>query len=334
MRIVVDAMGTDTRPDAEIEGAIHAARQFKDTIILVGQEKILGKALKQYDIGTLPIEIVHAEQEILMTDKPAIASKEKKNSSIHVGLQLVKDGYGDAFVTAGNTGAAHAIAMLYTLKRISGVKRPALSAIFPINRKPVIFLDVGANTDSKPDWMAQYAIMGHLYAQHSLKLSSPRVGLLSNGEEQGKGNQLTLETDALLRTLPLRYIGNVEPVDIMYGNVDVVVSDGFTGNILLKTFEASVHYLTKILREELKSNPINSLGALLATPAFKSTRKRMDTDEVGGAPLLGVNGVVIIAHGGSNARAITSAINQARMAVNGNVIDYIKESFEPVPTLD
>jgi phosphate acyltransferase len=324
MRIVVDAMGTDQRPVPDVEGAVLAARETRETIILTGPEDTIKQELDKHNTQGLSIEIVHASEVITMDEKPVEVTKNKTDSSIHVGLQLVKDGEADAFVTAGNTGAAHAIAMLKTLRRIPGVRRPALSAIFPIFDRQTIFLDVGANADSRAEWLAQFALMGSVYAERTLTISKPRIGLLSNGEEASKGNQLIQETANLLNELPIHFIGNVEPSDVLNGKVDVMVSDGFTGNVMIKTFESSTHYLGQVIRNEIKSNPLSILGGLLARGAFVRARAKIDTFEVGGAPLLGVNGVVIISHGSSNAKAIKNAIIQARKAVEGQVISAIE----------
>lgn len=331
MKIVVDAMGTDAYPTADVAGAVMAAREFRDTVILTGDENAIRQELGKHNTHGLKLEVVHASDIITMEDKPSIVGKSKPNSSMHVGMNLVKQGQADGFVTAGNTGAAHAIAMLYTLKRIQGVKRPALTAIFPINKKPVIFLDVGANADSKPEWLAQFAIMGNLYASKVLKLDRPQVGLLSNGEEEGKGNQLIQETSALLAHMSLNFIGNVEPKEVLHARADVVVSDGFTGNILIKTFEASTRYLGNIIRDEIRGDVFSTLGGLLARRAFRRARRRIDTFEVGGAPLLGVNGVVIISHGSSTSAAVKNAIHQARKAVEGRVIEAITAGIAEQP---
>lgn len=327
MRIVVDALGTDHRPGPDVAGAVLAAQQTKYTIILVGDERKIKRELSQHKTQGLPIEIIHADDEILMADKPSIAAKEKRASSMHIGLNLVKDGHADAFVTAGNTGTAYAVAMLYSIGRIRGVKRPALSGIFPIAGKPVIFLDIGANSDAKPEWLEQFAIMGSIYARSALKLDQPRVGLLSNGEEEGKGTQIIQDAGHLITSLPLNYIGNVEPGDIMNGKVDVVVADGFTGNILIKTFEASTRYLANTIRDEIKATVLTNIGGMLARSAFARARKHMDTGEIGGAPLLGVNGVVIIGHGRSDAVAVKNAILQASTAVQGGVIEDIRREI-------
>lgn len=332
MRIVVDAVGTDNRPTPDIEGAILAAQEWKNTIILVGPEALIKQELsKNHNIKNLPIEIVNADDIIEMDDKPADVVRDKQNSSMHIGLNLVKNGDADAFVSMGNTGALHAIAMLNTLKRIPGVKRPAISIIYPIYGKPVIVLDIGANTDSKPDWLVQFGIMGSAYAQQALGVNNPKIALMSNGEEDVKGTPLLQEANAIFRTLPLNYIGYIEPADMHHNIADVVVVDGFIGNIMLKTFEATTRYVVNIIRDQLKSTWRSKIGALLARPAFGQVRKLIDPAEIGGAPLLGVNGVVIVGHGNSDAKAVKNAIYQAQQAVLGNVIETIKTDIARMP---
>lgn len=331
MRIVVDAFGTDNRPTPDIEGAVLAAKEWKTHIILVGPEALIKQELAKHNTQNLPIEIVNANDVIEMHAKPADAVREKPNSSIHIGLNLVKNGSADAFVSMGNTGAIHAIAMLSTLKRIQGVKRPALSIIYPIYGKPVIVLDIGANTDSKPEWLAQFAIMGSAYAQNALGVNNPKIALMSNGEEETKGTPLLQEANAILRELPLNYIGYIEPPDMHHNVADVVVVDGFIGNIMLKTFEATTRYMVNIIRDQLKSTWRSKIGALLSRPAFSQVRKLIDPSEIGGAPLLGVNGVVIIGHGSSDAKAVKNAIYQAQQAVLGNVIQTIKTDIANMP---
>jgi glycerol-3-phosphate acyltransferase PlsX len=333
MRIALDAMGSDACPVPDVAGAVLAARESEDTIVLVGEQSLIERELAKHKTSGLNLEVVHASQAVTMNDKPSLIGKEKPDSSMHVGMRLVSNGKADGFVTAGNTGAAHAIAMLFTLHRIAGVKRPALSAIFRIAGKPMIFLDIGANADSRPEWLMQFALMGRIYAQNALGLHNPRVGLLSNGEEEGKGNQLVRDTANILQELPFNFVGNVEPKEVLAGHADVVVSDGFTGNILAKTFEASTRYLVRLIRDEIKRNVLSMLGGLLIRPALQGIRKKIDTAEVGGAPLLGVNGVVIIGHGSSNAYAVKNAIHQARLAVAGNIIEAIREGIKSTPLL-
>ncbi|MBK9749850.1 MAG: phosphate acyltransferase PlsX [Chloroflexi bacterium] len=329
MRIALDAMGSDTYPVPDVAGGVLAAREWRDdTICLVGDEKSLQAELAKHDTTGLKIEIVHAGDVVTMEDKPSVVGKAKPNSSMHVGMNLVKDGKADGFVTAGNTGAALSIATLFTLRRIPGVKRPALTTILPLGTANPIMLDVGANADSKADWLAQFAIMGKLYAQNAGKINEPRVALLSNGEEEGKGTALIHEAVALLRDLPINFVGNIEPKEALTGGADVVVMDGFVGNIFIKTAEAATRTMALQLREEMMRTTITKLGGALARPAFRRVQKMIDPFEIGGAPLLGVNGVVIIGHGRSNDRAIKNAIGQARKAVTGRVIESIESGLK------
>lgn len=323
MRIALDAMGTDSFPEPDVAGGVLAAREFGDTILLVGDPARIQPELAKHDTNGLKLEIVPASEVVTMHDKPSVVGKAKPDSSIHVGMNLVKEGKAEAFVTAGNTGAALSIATLYTLNRIRGVKRPALSAILRVRGRAFIMLDVGANADSKPEWLAQFAMMGKIYAGNALGLSDPRVGILSNGEEEGKGNELVHEATKLIHELPLNFVGNIEPKDMLRGGADVVVSDGFVGNIMIKSLEGATSEMGKMIREEIMRDTVSKLGGLLARGAFRRVYKQVDPFEVGGAPLLGVNGVVIIGHGRSNDQAIKNAIGQARKAVSGQVIEAI-----------
>ena len=323
MRIALDAMGSDSFPGPDVGGAILAAREYGDTILLVGDPARIEPELAKYQTAGLKLEVVPASEIVTMLDKPSVVGKAKPDSSMHIGMNLIKDGKADAFVTAGNTGAALTIATLFTLRRIPGVKRPALSAFVSLGGHAVILLDVGANADSKAEWLAQFALMGKIYASTTLGLSNPGVGLLSNGEEEGKGNELVHEASALIAALPLNFVGNVEPKDLLKGDADVVVSDGFVGNIMLKSLEAASRVMGNMIREEIMRDTLSKLGGLLARNAFRRVYKQVDPFEVGGAPLLGVNGVVIIGHGRSNEKAIKNAIGQARKAVAGRVIEAI-----------
>jgi len=327
MRIVVDAMGSDNYPAPDVAGAVLAAREFGDAIILVGDETAVKNELSQHNTAGLKIAIQHASQVIEMTDKPAKASRQKKDSSMHVGMQLVKDGEADAFVSAGNTGGILAVATLHTLRRIRGVLRPALGVVFPIEERPML-IDNGANADCKPEYLLQFGVMGSLFVERVLGIDNPKVALLSNGEEEGKGNTLIKETIPLMEASDLNYIGNIEPKEFMRGQADIAVTDGFTGNLVMKTAEAIASYMSDLIRDEMYKGPRTIVGGLLARPAFGRVRKRMDPSEVGGAPLLGVNGVVIIGHGRSNDFAIKQAIRQARLAVEKDVVGAIKAGIQ------
>lgn len=327
MRIALDAMGTDNRPAPDVLGGILAAREYGVTVIMVGDRQRIEHELKKHDTHGLSIEIVDAPQEILMQDKPRTVASAKADSSIHVGLKLVRDGKADAFVSMGNTGAIHMIATVRILRPIEGIERPALTTLYAVDGKNTVFLDIGANVDVKAEVMEQFAIMGSLYAQTALKIANPRIATLSNGEEEGKGNKLTQETQERLRTTTLNYVGHIEPKEMLEGKADVIIMDGFVGNIFIKTFEASIRYFTKLIRDEVNASWLHKLGALLMKGAFKRIRKKLDTGEVGGAPLLGVNGVVIIGHGGSDANAVKNAINQACRAVAGGTTAAIQQHF-------
>jgi glycerol-3-phosphate acyltransferase PlsX len=329
MRIVVDAMGSDSYPAPDVGGAVLAAETWTDDrIILVGQADMIEEELADYDTTGLHLEVVHAAEVIAMDDEPAWAAREKRQSSMHVGMQLVRDGDADAYVSAGNTGGVLAVATLHTLRRIRGVKRPALAAIVPLPAGHFVTLDIGANADCKPEYLVQFALMGSVYARAVLGRTEPRVALLSNGEERGKGNQLVKETTQLLEDSELSFVGNVEPKEAIASRVDVVVHDGFTGNIFIKTIEATASMLTGLIRDEIKASPLTAIGGLLAKPAFERVRKRVDPFEVGGGPLLGINGVVIVAHGRSDAWAIKNAVGQARRAVRGRVLEAIRDGLE------
>ena len=247
MRIVVDAMGSDGHPEPDVAGAVTAAREFGEEIILVGDEAAIERELEKQDTAGLKLRVQHAAEAISMSDKPSEASRQKQDSSMHVGLNLVRDGEADAFVSAGNTGAILAVAMLHTLRRIRGVKRPALGVMFPIAGQPML-IDNGANADVRPEYLLQFAQMGSLYVERVRDVARPRVALISNGEEEGKGNALIKEAMPLLAQSGLNYIGNVEPKEFVRGEADVAVTDGFTGNIIMKTAEAIAAYMSDLIR--------------------------------------------------------------------------------------
>ncbi len=327
MRIALDAMGTDNRPLSDIAGGVLAANEFGDTIVLVGDERMIDGELRNHALQSGKVEVLHAPDSIAMDAKPTDVLKSAPTSSIHVALDAMKKGDVDAFVTMGNTGAVHAIATLKTLRRIPGVKRPVLSALFPVNNHRMIFLDVGANTDVKPEWVPQFAVMGSIYAQLVLGYSQPRIALLSNGAEDTKGNLLIREAADLMRRSKMNFVGNVEPLQLMTSVADVVVMDGFVGNIVLKMFEATAHYVATLIHQEFRNDVVSMVGGALARPAFNRIRRQVDTTEIGGAPLLGVNGVVIIGHGQNSAIGIKNAIQQARAAVRENVIGAIRNGI-------
>ncbi|HZQ11075.1 MAG TPA: phosphate acyltransferase PlsX [Anaerolineae bacterium] len=327
MKIVVDAMGSDKRPVPDVQGAVEAAREYNVKVLLVGDETRVRAELVK--IGNVPptVQVVPASQEIEMREHPALAVKDKKDSSIVVGIEQVKQGRGEAFVSMGNTGAILTASVLY-LQRIKGVHRPALGALIPTPKGPCLLLDIGANTDCKPEWLDQFAVMGDAYVRSVLGLAKPRVALLANGEEDTKGDQTVQAAHELLRQRAaetgLNFIGNVEGKDVPAHLADVVVCDGFVGNIALKTAEGISKMLNELIESEIKSNPITMIGGALAMPAFKQVKKILDYTEYGGAPLLGVNGVVIIGHGRSNAIAVKHAVRAAKRAVETNILETIR----------
>ena len=330
MRIVLDAMGSDDCPGPEVEAAVEAASLFTDEILLVGPEDLLRTRFHSSNGSAARVEIVPAPETITMKDKGlALALKAKRpqsRNSMAVGIDLVKNGHAQAFVTAGNTGGAMATAF-YRLGIIPGVERPGLTALFPVKDGYCVVLDIGANPDCKPENLYQFAIMGSIYAEKVLSIEKPRVGLLSNGEEAGKGNQLVKEAYPLLASSQLKFIGNVESKELFGGEADVVVTDGFTGNILLKTSEAVARLITDTLRQELMHSLSTKLGGLLARPAFNAIKRKLDPREVGAAPLLGINGLVFIGHGRSDAYALVNAIRVARQAVAADLLGAIRQAI-------
>lgn len=331
MRIVLDAMGSDDCPEPEIQASLEAAaRYLNDEIILVGPEELQARLASQN--GRHPnLRLVAAPDVITMHDKGLqLALKAKRpnaRTSMAVGIDLVKNGQAEAFVTAGNTGGALATAY-YRLGTIPGVERPGLTGLFPVKGGYCVVLDIGANPDCKPEHLVQFAIMGSIYAEKVLGVQSPRVGLLSNGEETGKGNQLIKETSPLLENSGLNFVGNVEGKELFGGKVDVTVTDGFTGNVLLKSSEAVAKLITEILREELMSSTRTKIGGLLARPAFTSIKRMLDPGETGAAPLLGIDGLVFIGHGRSDAFALVNGIRVARQAVEARLLSEIRAAIE------
>ncbi len=328
MKIVVDAMGSDSRPESDVAGAADAAREFGVSLVLVGPEQQILSELQKHHVDGLPIEVVNATQVIEMQEHPANAIRDKKDASINVGLRLLRDGQAEAFASAGNTGAIMAGALVGSgrIGRIKGIERPGLVAALPQAGTPVLVLDVGANTDCKPEYLKQFAQMGSLYAERVIGVKNPRVALLANGEEDTKGDLLVQQSHALLKGLgSLNFIGNIEPKDVLRHGADVVVCDGFVGNIMLKTAEGVANLVSSTIRQEIKANPITLVGGALATPAFNRVRRLLDPAEVGGAPLLGVDGVVIIGHGRSDARAIKNMIRTAMRAVESDVVGAIRQ---------
>ncbi len=328
MKIVVDAMGGDHAPAVVVDGAVQAARDLGLEIILVGRREVVQAELDHYDTTGLSLTLHQASQVIEMDEHPAAAVKAKKDSSMIVGMELIKRNEADAFVTAGNSGGALAAA-LFRLGRIRGIKRPALSSVFPSQTPQghCFILDIGANADCKPEYLLQFAIMGSVYAERVLGVPSPRVAIVSNGEEEGKGNQLVQETVPLLKASGLHFVGNAEGKDVPWGLADVVVTDGFTGNVMIKLSEGVAKFLLDVLKEEITSRSVSKVGGLLARPAFDEVKRRLDYREYGGAPLLGVDGVVIVGHGRSDALAIRNAIRVAAQTVENSVLEAITQGI-------
>jgi glycerol-3-phosphate acyltransferase PlsX len=309
--IALDAMGGDHAPQPEVEGAVAAARELGVRVLLVGKPDVVGRELAQHAHRGLPIEIIPATEVITMHDSPVQAYRKKKDSSVHVAARLVKSGEADGLVSAGNTGAVMATSH-FLLGTLPSVDRPALAAPFPTTRGTVsVMLDVGANVDSKPAHLAQFAVMGEIYYRALFGTRRPKVALLSIGEEEIKGNDLTREAFHRLKQMPLNFAGNVEGRDVFAGNVDVIVCDGFIGNVALKISEGLVEHMTTTLKQALSSRLAAQLGYLMSRKAFAEFRKKLDYSEYGGAPLLGVKGITIIGHGRSNANAIKNAIRIA-----------------------
>ncbi|MCX6039138.1 MAG: phosphate acyltransferase PlsX [Chloroflexi bacterium] len=331
-RIVVDAMGSDDFPIPDVLGAVMAAREYGVEIILVGDESKIGPVLAAQNPGTLPIRVVHAPEMLTMEDKGMAlvlkARRPNSKNSMAIGIDLVKNGQAEAFVTAGNTGAA-SVTAYFRLGTIPGVDRPGLTPVFPTASGSCVVLDVGANPDCKPENLLQFAIMGSIYAEKVRGVTNPKIGLLSNGEEAGKGNELIKHTYPLLKDSGLNFYGNIEGKELIGGKVDVAVTDGFTGNVLLKSSEAVAKLLMDKIKEAIQTGGLRTkLGGLLVKPALKGIKKMMDPAEEGAAPLLGVNGLVFIGHGRSDANAIKNAVRVANNAVKANVLESIRTAIE------
>lgn len=345
MKIVVDAMGGDHAPGVVIDGSVRAARELGVEIVLVGPEDVVKRELARHPAaGQLPITVVHASQVIDM-DEHTMAVKEKKDSSMNVGIRLVKTGQADAFMTAGNSAAGMAAA-LFGLGRIRGIERPAFCTQYPAAPNRCILLDMGANTDPKPEHLLQNALMGSVYAEQVMGVSKPRVGIVSNGEEPDKGSMLARDAYKLLAASSLNFVGNLEGKDITRGKADVMVTDGFTGNVIIKLSEGLLSFLVKHLVQQFTGGLLNKLalvlmipglalmlpGLLLMLPAALALRRKVDWREYGAAPVLGVNGVVLIAHGRSDAKAIYGALRSTRAAVEGKVVQAIQAGLARSPS--
>jgi len=328
--IAVDAMGGDQAPRAEVEGALQAARDFGVRVLLVGQEDVVKAELSRHPRRGLAVETVHAREVITMHDSPSQAFRKKRDSSVHVAARLVRGGEADGMVSAGNTGAAMATAR-FTLGTLPAVDRPALAAPFPTTRGTVsVMLDVGANVDSKAAHLEQFAVMGEIYYRVIFGTRRPKVALLSIGEEEMKGNELTREAYNRLKQMPLEFVGNVEGRDVFAGNVDVIVCDGFIGNVALKISEGLVEHIVRTLKDGLNSTLTAQVGAVLARRAFQDFKKKMDYSEYGGAPLLGVKGIAVIGHGRSNANAIKNAVRVASELARARMNEKIEQELVEV----
>ncbi len=324
INIAVDAMGGDHAPETIILGAMSAVKLLDIHITLVGDESVI----RQYLTPNDRISIVHASEKIDMDDSPLDAYKKKKDSSIHIGLGLVKDNHVNGFVSAGNTGAVMSCS-LFILGRIQGVDRPALASLIPTKKGHALMLDMGSNVDSKPIHLEQYAMMGHYFSSQVLHVDSPKIGLINIGEEEEKGNQLTQQVFEALKSSSLNFIGNIEGKDLLYHKADVIVCDGFVGNTLLKFGEGLVEFILSEIKTGVENASIFSkVGAVLLKPVFKSLKKKIDYEEYGGAPFLGINGVSVVAHGKSKEKAIVNAIRIAKESVETEMIQKISTAIQ------
>ncbi len=334
--IAVDAMGGDAAPRVEVEGAILAARAYPVKVLLVGREEVLRRELAEHLADHLPIEIVNATEVITMDDAAAKAVRAKRDSSMRVAARLVRDGRAQGLVSAGNTGAVMATSKI-VLGALPGVYRPALASVFPtLKGTAAVLVDVGANVDSTPQMLAQFAIMGEVYSRVICRIDRPRVAILSIGEEEHKGNELTRQATPLFKVLPIHFIGNVEGRDLYSGDADVVVCDGFIGNVALKVSEGLIEIIKFMLQDSLTATVTGKIGYVLARAAFDDFKKRVDYSEYGGAPLLGLKGVVIICHGRSNPNAIKNAIRVAMEFAKGRLNETIETALhhqQPLPAV-
>lgn len=330
MKIAIDAMGGDYAPHAVVEGAVLAVEEYDYDIILVGEEYSIKKELQRYKTLKNKISIKHASEIIGMDEPPAASIRRKRDSSINVAVNLVKEREADAVITAGNTGAAVCSATL-NLRTLETIDRPGISVVLPTLLNASLLIDVGANIDCKPEHLVQYAIMGDVYCRYVLLKHQVKIGLLSIGEEKSKGTELIRITHDLLSKGTLNFIGNIEGKDIFSGRVDVIVCDGFTGNIILKVLESVAETVEELFKQQLSKNIFTMLGGLLSMPAFRSLKRKVDYAEYGGAPLLGIDGICIVSHGRSNAKAIKNAIRVAaefaHHDVNRHIVDAVKSYY-------
>ena len=329
MYIALDAMGGDLAPHVNVKGAILFSKETGHGVYLVGKEDILKKLLKEYGGENLPIEIVHAEEIVGMDEPPSVVIRKKKNSSMYIAAKLVREGKAQAFVSAGNTGAAMAVSK-FIVGAAPGIERPGIAVAFPTKKgKPTVLIDVGANVDCRPRHLVYFAVMGHTYVKEILKSSdNPKIGILSIGEEEGKGNELVKDTYPLLKMSKLNFVGNAEGRDIFTGDFDVIVCDGFVGNVVLKTSESLGMIILDMIKQEVKKSFISKLGALLMLPALKRFKKKADFAEYGGAPLLGTKGSCIIIHGRADEKAIKNALKVATDFVETHFNEKLSENIE------
>jgi phosphate acyltransferase len=326
MTIILDAMGSDEYPKPEILAAIELLK-LGEEVLLVGKKELIEENQRKLGLENQKLQIVDAPDIVEMTDKPVESARKKPNNSMAVGLNMVKEGKAEAFVTAGNTGAAYFNAVTI-LRRLSGISRPALTAIIPVKNRKCVFMDTGANADCRPEFLLEFAVMGSVYASKLFDDPSPKVGLLSNGEEAGKGNQLVKDAYPLLQKSGLNFYGNVEPKEVFAGQVDAVIADGFSGNVFIKSSEAVAKLIIDSLKTAISASFISKIGYLLARPAFTSLKKLLDPSETGAAILLGVNGLVFIGHGRSDARALVSAVKLARSTIQSNLLESMRSEIQ------
>lgn len=326
MKIVIDAMGGDNAPQETVKGAVEAVKQFNVDMVLTGDIEEIAKELEKHSYPKEKIEIVNCSEVIKTDEKPVVAIRRKKDSSLVVAINMVKDGKADAIISAGNTGAILA-GGLFILGRMKGINRPALAPVYPTAKGVSILIDGGSNPDCKPKNLLEFGVMGSLYANKLLNVDKPSVCLVNIGIEEGKGNELVKEAYEIFKKAPFNFQGNVEARDVSAGYADVIVCDGFTGNIILKLTEGVAGTIFKMLKKELMKSPIRKLGALLIKSGLKSFKKSFDYSEYGGAPFLGVKGVVIKAHGSSNAKAIKNAVRQAKILIETNIVEDIEKEI-------
>jgi phosphate acyltransferase len=331
MRVALDAMGGDDAPKSIVEGAVLAANEYGTRIVLVGDQNLLQSELERHKHVPNTISVHHAGSFVRMDESAASSIRKKKDASVSICAELMRDGVVDAMVTAGHTGAA-VVACTLKNRLLEGIERPGIGILFPTLGTPTLLLDVGANIETKPSHLFQYALMGDVYFRYILRKSRPSIGILNIGEEESKGTEYIKEAHQLLTKSRLHFIGNVEGRDIFNGRVDIVVCDGFVGNVVLKVSESIADVIGKLLKQKLKENPVTMLGALIAKPAFDALKKEIDYAEQGGAPLLGINGTCIISHGSSNGRAIKNAVRVAtefvKYEINQHILEALRNSGE------